>query len=66
MLAGSLVGTTLDWFSNLLEGSVSLEVFIRLFVAHFAVNKAKPPKTADMFEVKQSKGGINKVVLALF
>ena len=30
MLAGSLVGTALDWFSTFLEGSVtSLEVFVR-------------------------------------
>jgi len=50
MLAGTLVGTTLDWFSNLLGGSLtSLEVFTKLFVAHIATNKAKPPKTTNLF-----------------
>lgn len=43
----------LDWFSNLPGGSVmSLNVFIRLFVAHFATNKAKPLETTGLFEVK--------------
>jgi len=56
MLGSTLVGTTLDWFSNLLGGSITLlKVFFRLFVAHFVANKMKPPGIVDLFEVKQSK-----------
>ena len=67
MLAGSLVGTMLDWFSTLLEGPVtSLEVFVRLFVAHFAANKTKPPETTYLFEMKQSKGESLKQYLRHF
>jgi len=51
----------------MLEGSVtSLKVFIKLFVAHFAANKAKHPETVDLFEVKQSKGESVKQYLCRF
>ena len=40
MFAGTLVSTTLDWLNNLLGGSITfLEVFTKLFVAHFVANK---------------------------
>ena len=59
--------TTLDWFSNLPEGSItSLEVFIRLFVSHFAGNKSKPPKITNLFEVRQFKGELVKKYLRCF
>jgi len=50
MFSRMLVGTTLDWFNNLFEGSItSLEVFTRLFISHFAVSKAKPLEFANLF-----------------
>jgi len=67
MLAGSLTGTALDWFSTLPERSLtSLEVFVRLFLTHFAKNKTKSPKTADLFEVKQAKGEVGRQYLCRF
>jgi len=50
MLASTLVGTALNWFSNMLGVFImSLEVFTGLFVAHFVANKAKPLEVADLF-----------------
>ena len=39
---------------------------MHLFVAHFAANKAKPPITTDLFEVKQSRGEWIKQYLRCF
>jgi len=67
MLAGSLTDTRLDWFNNFPEGSVtSLEVFVRLLVAHFAANKTKLPDTADLFDVRQARGEAVKQYLHRF
>jgi len=67
MLVGSLIGTVLDWFNNLPEGSMtSLEVFVRLLVAHFAANKTKPPDTTNLFYVRQVKGEAVKQYLRCF
>ena len=34
----------------------SLEVFVKLFVPHFAANKMKPLDTTNLFDVRQAKG----------
>jgi len=67
MFAGTLVGTMLDWFSSLPEGSVmSFEVFTRLFMAHFSANKVKPLGLADLFKLKQAKKESIKQFLCRF
>jgi len=67
MFTGTLVGTTLDWFSRLPEKSItSFEVFSRLFISHLSANKAKPLEVADLFEVKQTKKESTKQFLCRF
>jgi len=44
----------------------SLEVFVRLLVAHFAANKTKPLDTADLFDVRQARGETVKQYLRRF
>jgi len=43
-----------------------LEVFVKLFIAHFEANKTKPLETADLFELKQSKEEFMKPFLRRF
>jgi len=64
ILVGSLLGSALDWFGSLAEGLVtSLEVFVKLFVSHFAANKTKPSETTVLFEIRQAKGELVKQYL---
>ncbi|XP_020237837.1 uncharacterized protein LOC109817053 [Cajanus cajan] len=56
LFMGTLKKAALDWFSGLLDRSITdFDVFSRLFMAQFAANKRKPPITSDLFDLKQQR-----------
>ena len=57
LFMGTFVGTTLDWFIGLPDGHItSFDQFSTLFREQFIVNRAPPPVSFDLFEVKQYQG----------
>ncbi|XP_020234647.1 uncharacterized protein LOC109814597 [Cajanus cajan] len=54
LFVGTLTGTALKWFSQLVDRSVTgYDVLSRLFVAQFAANKRKSMTIADLLDVRQ-------------
>jgi len=54
---GTFIGTTLQWFSCLLDSHItSFDQFSELFREQFFVNQTKPPISFDLFNVKQRQG----------
>ncbi|XP_020235081.1 uncharacterized protein LOC109814952 [Cajanus cajan] len=54
LFMGTLKKAALDWFSGLLDRSITdFDVFSWMFMAQFAANKKKPPITSDLFDLKQ-------------
>jgi len=52
-----LLGTTLDWFFNLLDEHItSFDQFSTLFREKYIVNRAPPPVSYDLFDVRKYQG----------
>jgi len=50
-------GTTLDWFISLPDGHItSIEQFSTLFREQYIVNRAPPPVSYNLFDVRQYQG----------
>jgi len=57
VLQGTFTRTTLKWFSGLLDGTIqSFQEFSQLFGEQFAANVVKPPRMADLFDVRKREG----------
>jgi len=57
MFMGTFTGTTLQWFSGILDGHItSFSQFSTVFREKFSANKVKPPRIYDIFSVKQREG----------
>jgi len=51
---GTFTGTTLQWLSGIPNGQItSFSQFSKMFREQFSVNKVKPPRLYDLFNVKQ-------------
>ena len=62
----TFLGITLDWFISLPNGYItSFDQFSILFREQFIVNRAPPPVSFDLFDVKQYKGEPLKDLLIL-
>ncbi|XP_027920620.1 uncharacterized protein LOC114178750 [Vigna unguiculata] len=54
MFVGTLSNTALKWFGKIPHATItSFNVFARLFMERFAVNRPKQLQIADMFDIKQ-------------
>jgi len=54
IFVGTLSNTTLKWFRKIPHATItSFNVFARLFMERFAVNRPKQLQIADMFDIKQ-------------
>jgi len=63
----TFTGTTLQWFSGLLDGHITSFVqFSKLFREQFSVNQIKPPMLYDLFNVRQREGESSKDYLNRF
>jgi len=52
MFVGTLIGTTLQWFSGVPDKSVtSFQEFSRVFKKQFSAKKVEPPRLVDLFDV---------------
>jgi len=52
MFMGTFMGTTLQWFSGLLDGHITFfDQFAELFREKFIVNQAQPLVSFDLFNV---------------
>ena len=57
LFMSTLAGTALEWFVSLLDGHITtFDQFSMLFREQFLVNKAPPPISYDVFDVKQLQG----------
>jgi len=57
MFMSTLTGTALDWFVSLPDGHVtSFTQFSTLFREQYIANKAPPPISYDLFDVRQYQG----------
>ena len=57
LFMSTLVGTTMDWFINLLDGHVtSFAQLSKLFRGQYIANRAPPPNYYDLFDVRQYQG----------
>jgi len=55
LFMSTLAGTTLDWFISLPDGHVtSFTQFSTLFREQYIANRAPPPVSYDLFDVRQS------------
>ena len=62
-----LVGTTMDWFISLLDGHVTSFVQLsKLFKEHYIANRAPPPISYNLFNVRQYQGESLKKFLNRF
>jgi len=56
LFMGTFSGTALDWFINLPDGHItSFDQFSTFFREQFIVNRAPPPISFDLFDVKNTK-----------
>jgi len=54
MFVGTLSSTALKWFGKIPHATItSFNIFARLFMERFAVNRPKQLQIADMFDIKQ-------------
>jgi len=57
LFMSTLTGTALDWFVSLLDGHVtSFAQFSTSFREQYIVNRAPPPVSYDLFDVRQYQG----------
>jgi len=67
LFMSTLVGTTMDWFINLPDGYVtSFAQLTKLFREQYIVNRAPPPISYDLFDVRQYHGESLKEFLNRF
>jgi len=67
LFMGTFSGTTLDWFIGLPDGHItSFDQLSTLFREQFIVNRALPPVSFDLFDVKQYEGELLKDFLNRF
>jgi len=63
MFMGTFIGTTLQWFSGILDGQITFfPQFSRMFKEQFSVNKIKPIRLYDIFGVRQREGEGLKII----
>jgi len=56
MFVGTLIGTTLQWFSRIPDGTVdSLQTFSQLSLT-ICSESGQAPKLADLFDIRQKEG----------
>jgi len=57
LFMSTLVGTTMDWFINLLDGHVmSFPQLTKLFIAQYIANQAPPTLSYDLFDIREYQG----------
>jgi len=57
LFMSTLTGMAMDWFISLLEGHItSFAQLSQLFREHYLANRAPPPVSYDLFDVKQYQG----------
>jgi len=57
LFMSTLADTTLDWFISLPDGHVtSFDQFATLFREWYIINRAPPPVSYDLFDVRQYQG----------
>jgi len=57
LFMSTLVGTAMDWFISLPDGHVtSFAQLSQLFREQYIVNRAPPPNSYDLFDVRQYQG----------
>jgi len=57
LFMSTLVGTTMDWFISLPDGHVtSFAQLSKLFREQYIANRAPPPNSYDLFDVRQYQG----------
>jgi len=62
-----LTGMAMDWFISLLEGHItSFTQLLRLFREQYLANRAPPPVSYDLFNVKQYQGETLKEYVSRF
>jgi len=67
LFMSTLSCTTLDWFVSLPDGHItSFDKFSTLFREQYIVNRAPPPVSYDLFDVRQYKGESLKEFLNRF
>jgi len=67
LFMSTLAGATLEWFVSLLDGHItSFDQFSTLFREQYLVNKAPPPISYDVFDIKQYQGESLKEFLNKF
>lgn len=59
--------TTLQWFSGIFYGTItSFSIFSQKFVEQFVANKVKPPRIANLFNVKQQENELLNDCISCF
>jgi len=67
LFMSTLVGTTMDWFISLSDGHVtSFTQISKLFREQYIANRAPPPISYDLFDVRQYQGESLKEFLNCF
>jgi len=67
LFMSTLSGTSLDWFVSLPDGRVtSFDQFLTLFREQYIVNRAPPPVSYNLFDVRQYQGESLKYFLNRF
>jgi len=67
MFMSTFTGTTLQWFSRILDGHItSFPEFSRMFKEQFSTNKVNSLQLCDLFNVRQSEGESLKAYLNRF
>ena len=57
LFMSTLAGTAMDWFINLPDGYVTLFTqLFKLFREQYIANRAPPPISYDLFDVRQYQG----------
>jgi len=67
MFMSTLAGAALEWFVNLSDRHIAtLDQFATLFREQYLINKAPPPISYDVFDIKQYEGESLKEFLNRF
>jgi len=67
LFMSTLVGTAMDWFISLLDGHVtSFPQLTKLFKVQYIANRAPPPVSYDLFDIRQYQGESLKEFLHRF
>jgi len=67
LFMSTLTGTALDWFVSLPDGHItSFDQFTTLFREQYIVNRAPPPISYDLFDIRQYQGESLKEFLNRF